>query len=171
MRDLEKFHGFLKESNQPKALQSSPGMFSDSSWSGTVFVYQPDQDSVVQVDKDAYNNCNTSSFISKFDDGNTVFTFTRSGSFYFVSGFDNNCKRNESLVVVVMADRSKTALGTNQSSPSPSPTPLTEAPFPPSPPPPTAPLSLLHHRRQAPCKPHHHQLLQSRKLIILPSST
>ncbi|KAG0485309.1 hypothetical protein HPP92_009185 [Vanilla planifolia] len=87
-----------------------------------LFVYQPDQDSVLQVDKDAYNNCNTSSFISKFDDGNTVFTFTRSGSFYFISGFDNNCKRNESLVVVVMADRSKTALGTNQSSPSPSPT-------------------------------------------------
>ncbi|KAG0485315.1 hypothetical protein HPP92_009394 [Vanilla planifolia] len=24
-----------QESNQPKALQSSPGMFSDSSWSGT----------------------------------------------------------------------------------------------------------------------------------------
>ncbi|KAH0436319.1 hypothetical protein IEQ34_026423 [Dendrobium chrysotoxum] len=71
-----------------------------------LFVYPPDKDSVLQVDKLAYNNCSTSSYIAKFDDGNTVFTFNTSGPFYFISGVEKNCIRNESLIVVVMADRS-----------------------------------------------------------------
>nr|XP_010923958.1 early nodulin-like protein 3 [Elaeis guineensis] len=84
-----------------------------------LFVYPPDQDSVVLVDANAYNSCDTSSFIDRFNDGNTVFTFTRSGPFYFISGNKENCQKNEKLVVVVMASRSNaTSLG-----PSPSPPP------------------------------------------------
>ncbi|XP_020598322.1 mavicyanin-like [Phalaenopsis equestris] len=71
-----------------------------------LFVYQPDQDSVLQVDKIAYKHCNTSSYIARFDDGNTVFTLNMSGPFYFISGVEGNCIRNESLIVVVMADKS-----------------------------------------------------------------
>ncbi|ONK61081.1 uncharacterized protein A4U43_C08F26060 [Asparagus officinalis] len=70
-----------------------------------LFVYPPDKDSVLQVTQDAYNTCNTSSFIHQFDDGNTVFTFHRSGPYYFISGKEANCRRNESMVVVVDADR------------------------------------------------------------------
>ncbi|CAL9760899.1 unnamed protein product [Musa acuminata subsp. burmannicoides] len=71
-----------------------------------LFAYLPDEDSVLLVDADAYNSCNTSSFVDFFNDGNTVFTFTRSGHFYFISGKKDNCDKNEKLVVVVMADRS-----------------------------------------------------------------
>ncbi|CAL9129542.1 unnamed protein product [Musa textilis] len=70
-----------------------------------LFVYLPDEDSVLLVNADAYNSCNTSSFVDFFNDGNTVFTFTRSSHFYFISGKKDNCDKNEKLVVVVMADR------------------------------------------------------------------
>ncbi|KAJ0983219.1 hypothetical protein J5N97_011474 [Dioscorea zingiberensis] len=93
-----------------------------------LFVYHPVQDSVLLVDEDAYKSCNTSSFIDVFDDGNTVFTLTHSGTFYFISGNHENCLKNESLVVVVMAER------TNASAPSPPPSPSVLAPPPPPPP-------------------------------------
>ncbi|XP_038987828.1 early nodulin-like protein 1 [Phoenix dactylifera] len=93
-----------------------------------LFVYLPDQDSVLVVDANAYNSCDTSSFIDRFDDGNTVFTFARSGSFYFISGSKENCQKNEKLVVVVMASRS------NGTSLAPSPSPVSSS-SPPAPPP------------------------------------
>ena len=101
-----------------------------------VFVYPPGRDSVLQVTQDAYSTCNTSSYIQRFDDGNTVFTFNRSGPHYFISGDDNNCLRNESMVVIVMADRSNRggSSGSNvapTTPPSPPPSPL-EVPPPPA---------------------------------------
>ncbi|CAL9042760.1 early nodulin-like protein 9 isoform X2 [Musa acuminata AAA Group] len=89
-----------------------------------LFVYLPDEDSVLLVDADAYNSCNTSSFVDFFNDGNTVFSFTRSGHFYFISGKKDNCDKNEKLVVVVMADRS------NSSSLAPAPLPASASPPP-----------------------------------------
>src|SRR4051812_34838534 len=80
-----------------------------------VFVYLPDVDSVLLVNETSYQNCDTSSAIDTFQDGNTVFVFTHSGHYHFISGNKDNCLKNESLVVVVMADRS------NKSSPAPSP--------------------------------------------------
>ncbi|KAM0952281.1 putative Phytocyanin domain, cupredoxin [Dioscorea sansibarensis] len=103
-------------------------MFIDFIGSVSVFVYPPDQDSVLLVDEAAYKTCNTSSYIDKFDDGNTVFTFTRSGEFYFISGNHENCLKNESLIVVVMASRSN---GTVATAPSPPPSPSSLAPPPP----------------------------------------
>ncbi|KAF8765533.1 hypothetical protein HU200_008465 [Digitaria exilis] len=38
----------------------------------------------------AYNACNTSSYVNKFDDGNTVFTFDHSGPFFFISGNESS---------------------------------------------------------------------------------
>lgn len=80
-----------------------------------VFVYQPNQDSVLYVTKDAYDSCNNESYISKYVDGHTVFRLNQSGPFHFISGVKDNCLKNEKLVVVVLADRS------NKTAPSPSP--------------------------------------------------
>ncbi|KZV56422.1 early nodulin-like protein 3 [Dorcoceras hygrometricum] len=90
-----------------------------------LFVYAGDQDSVLQVTKDDYTNCNTASPIAKYSDGHTVIKFNQSGPYYFISGVDDNCHKNEKLVVVVLADRSK------HSPPSPAPS-SEESPSPPS---------------------------------------
>jgi hypothetical protein len=76
------------------------------------FTYQAGNDSVLLVDKKAYDACDTNSPMDTFADGNTVFTFTRSGPYYFISGNKDNCNRNEKLIVVVMADRSTVDNGT-----------------------------------------------------------
>nr|CAB3478544.1 unnamed protein product [Digitaria exilis] len=70
------------------------------------FTYQPGNDSVLLVDQRAYDGCDTSAPMDRFADGNTVFTFTRSGPFYFISGNRDNCNRGEKLIVVVMGERS-----------------------------------------------------------------
>ncbi|GAB2277842.1 hypothetical protein Dimus_012545 [Dionaea muscipula] len=107
-----------------------------------LFVYSGSNDSVLRVTKEEYINCNTSSYIEKYSDGHTVFTFNQSGPFYFISGNKDNCLKNEKLVVVVLADRSKKT--TSPASPpslsaehAPSPAPMaTHSPPPPPPPPP-----------------------------------
>lgn len=103
-------------------------MFIDFIGSVSVFVYPPDQDSVLLVDEAAYKTCNTSSHIDIFDDGNTVFTLTRSSTFYFISGNHENCLKNESLIVVVMASRSNATIAI---APSPPPSPSLAPPPPP----------------------------------------
>jgi Plastocyanin-like domain len=99
----------------------------------TAFTYPANQDTVLLVDSNAYNSCDASSPIDRFADGNTVFTLTRSGPFYFISGNQDNCKKGEKLHIVVLANRSNST----GSAPSPSPSPPAEAPSsssPPSPP-------------------------------------
>ncbi|KAL2523790.1 early nodulin-like protein 7 [Abeliophyllum distichum] len=64
------------------------------------FKYQ--KDSVLVVNSADYLNCNTSNPFSKFDDGNTVFRFDRSGFFYFISGQSGHCKSGQRLIVRVM---------------------------------------------------------------------
>lgn len=76
------------------------------------FTYQPGNDSVLLVDKRSYDACDTSAPIDTFSDGSTVFTFTRSGAFYFVSGNKDNCNRNEKLIVVVMGEHEAIGNGT-----------------------------------------------------------
>ncbi|KAH6834792.1 early nodulin-like protein 9 [Perilla frutescens var. hirtella] len=71
-----------------------------------LFVYDANHDSVLHVTEDDYTNCNTASPLETFSDGNTVFQLNKSGPHYFISGVDENCRKNEKLVVVVMADRS-----------------------------------------------------------------
>ncbi|KAJ1703943.1 hypothetical protein LUZ63_003722 [Rhynchospora breviuscula] len=86
------------------------------------FTYPQGNDSVLVVDRDAYNTCNTSSYIKKFADGNSVFTFDRSGPFFFISGIEDNCLKKESLVVIVLANRtSKIDSQPSSSPPSTSP--------------------------------------------------
>ncbi|XP_016443145.1 early nodulin-like protein 6 [Nicotiana tabacum] len=59
-------------------------------------------DSVLEVTPADYLNCNTSNPISKFEDGDTVFKFNRSGFFYFISGHKNHCKSGQRLIIRVM---------------------------------------------------------------------
>ncbi|KAK9689125.1 hypothetical protein RND81_09G036800 [Saponaria officinalis] len=97
-----------------------------------LFVYQASSDSVLQVSKEDYTNCNTNSPISKFNDGHTLFNFNQSGPYYFISGSKDNCNKNEKLVVVVLADRT-TKTPSSPPSPAPSPTTTVASASPPSP--------------------------------------
>lgn len=54
------------------------------------------------VNSTDYLNCKTKNPIDKFDDGNTVFRFDRSGLFYFISGQSGHCKSGQKLVIRVM---------------------------------------------------------------------
>lgn len=54
------------------------------------------------VNSSDYEKCKTSNPISKFDDGNTVFQFERSGFFYFISGQPGHCKSGQRLIIRVM---------------------------------------------------------------------
>ncbi|KVH99075.1 Cupredoxin [Cynara cardunculus var. scolymus] len=84
-----------------------------------LFKYQGDKDSVLEVSKDDYNNCNTATPIAKHDDGHTVIKLDKSGPHYFISGVAEHCKHNEKVMVVVMADRSHKS--SSESPPSPAP--------------------------------------------------
>ncbi|KAF2314226.1 hypothetical protein GH714_024275 [Hevea brasiliensis] len=91
-----------------------------------LFVYKPDQDSVLQVTKEDYDNCTTTAALATFNDGHTVFTFNRSGPFYFISGNKENCLKSEKMVVIVLADRSNHSSNTNVTSAASSPAPAGE---------------------------------------------
>ena len=88
---------------------------------GAVFVYPNDRDSVLLVDPADYNACNTSSYVTRFDDGDTVFVLDHSGAFFFISGVEANCRANEKLIVMVVG-------GAGAPGGSPSPTPSAPAP-------------------------------------------
>ncbi|KAE8732172.1 Early nodulin-like protein 3 [Hibiscus syriacus] len=88
-----------------------------------VFSYSSNDDSVLNVTREAYENCNTESPTTKYTDGHTVFSLGHSGPYYFISGNKDNCVKNEKLVVVVMAD---------QRNRSPPPLGSTELPSPPA---------------------------------------
>ncbi|CAL5196762.1 unnamed protein product [Lathyrus oleraceus] len=82
-----------------------------------VFKYNKGSDSVLEVNKEAYDKCNKTNPINKFEDGNTEFTLDRSGPFYFISGNDKNCEKGQKLTLVVISPRGHTP----KSAPSPSP--------------------------------------------------
>ncbi|PIN00538.1 hypothetical protein CDL12_26955 [Handroanthus impetiginosus] len=88
-----------------------------------LFKYKKGSDSVLVVNKDDYDKCNTTNPILKLDNGNSVFKFDRSGPFYFISGYKQNCDQGQKLTIVVLAERNCPTL--------PPPTPsLTAAPSP-----------------------------------------
>ncbi|CAL5041302.1 unnamed protein product [Urochloa decumbens] len=100
-----------------------------------LFVYPKETDSVLLVEPAAYNACNASSYLKKFDDGNTVVTLDRSGPFFFISGNEANCRANEKLIVVVLADRTPPGApptAPTMSPPSPSPMPPSPSATPPA---------------------------------------
>ncbi|KAI4322957.1 hypothetical protein L6164_022602 [Bauhinia variegata] len=92
-----------------------------------VFKYNKGSDSVLEVSKDDYEKCNTKNPIKKFDDGNSEFTFDRSGPFYFISGKDGNCGKGQKLIVVVLSTKQQTP----PKAPSPGSQPPSVTPSPP----------------------------------------
>ena len=59
-------------------------------------------DSVLVVDREDYNKCETSKPVREFIDGNTTFRFDRFGFFYFISGLKEHCEAGQKLIVRVM---------------------------------------------------------------------
>ncbi|KAF5748117.1 early nodulin-like protein 1 [Tripterygium wilfordii] len=70
-----------------------------------VWKYESGKDSVLQVTREAYLSCNTSSPIDEYKDGNTKVTLDRSGPFYFISGTNGHCEKGQKMIVVVLSPR------------------------------------------------------------------
>nr|CAD1823146.1 unnamed protein product [Ananas comosus var. bracteatus] len=86
-----------------------------------VWKYDKEKDSVIQVTREDYLSCNTSSPIAEHKDGATAVNLARSGAYYFVSGAEGACEKGEKVIVVVMAERRRGA----GLAPAPAPTPTT----------------------------------------------
>ncbi|MQL99831.1 hypothetical protein Taro_032562, partial [Colocasia esculenta] len=86
-----------------------------------VFRYRPRDDSVLVVSMQDFDACDTTRPIRKFDNGDTIFQFDRSGPFFFISGVPGRCQAGQKLEVVVMSSRRRP----------PVPPPPTAAPSPP----------------------------------------
>ncbi|KAE8668188.1 hypothetical protein F3Y22_tig00112344pilonHSYRG00151 [Hibiscus syriacus] len=90
------------------------------------FKYKKGSDSVLLVAKEDYFACNTKSPVQSLTEGDSIFTFDRSGPFFFITGNADNCNKGQKLIVVVMAVRHKPP---QQQPPSASPSPPeTDAP-------------------------------------------
>ncbi|KAL9383331.1 hypothetical protein Peur_023654 [Populus x canadensis] len=72
-----------------------------------VFKYNKGSDSVLRVTKDDYSSCNTKKPLKTMDSGSSVFQFDKSGPFFFISGNEDNCRKGQKLIVVVLAVRKK----------------------------------------------------------------
>ncbi|XP_020106048.1 early nodulin-like protein 2 [Ananas comosus] len=84
-----------------------------------VFKYKKGEDSVLVVREEDFDKCNVSNPVERRDTGSSVFTFDRSGPFFFISGVEEKCLKGEKLVVVVLAVRSKSPVTPAPTSPSP----------------------------------------------------
>ncbi|KAI3502104.1 hypothetical protein L1887_30135 [Cichorium endivia] len=102
-----------------------------------VFKYKKGMDSVLVVNEEAYHNCNKTDPKETLNDGNSVFKFTRSGPFFFISGHDGKCENGEKLVIIVMAVSHRTHFVHSTAAP---PTPASARPTK-TPAPPTVPAS------------------------------
>ncbi|KAK9947216.1 hypothetical protein M0R45_012648 [Rubus argutus] len=82
-----------------------------------VWKYDSAKDSVLLVTKEDYVNCNTSSPIQQYKDGETKIVLDKSGPFYFISGTKDHCEKGQKLIVVVLSQRNRPSAV----SPAPSP--------------------------------------------------
>ncbi|KAH9650618.1 polyphosphatidylinositol phosphatase [Citrus sinensis] len=69
------------------------------------FKYKKGSDSVLLVNKDDYDSCNTKKPLLKLDSGDSEFKLDRSGPFYFISGNHDHCQKGQKLIVVVLHER------------------------------------------------------------------
>ncbi|XP_023743680.1 early nodulin-like protein 1 [Lactuca sativa] len=98
-----------------------------------VFKYKKGMDSVLVVNEEAYHNCNKTDPKETLNDGYSVFKFTRSGPFFFISGHDGKCENGEKLWIVVMAVSHRTHTVHSTAAP-PTPASATLPPTTPAPP-------------------------------------
>lgn len=59
-------------------------------------------DSVLLVERSDYEDCNVKNPMLKFDDGNTVYEFDKSGFVYFISGKPKHCQAGQKMIIRVM---------------------------------------------------------------------
>ncbi|CAN6970243.1 unnamed protein product [Brassica rapa subsp. trilocularis] len=97
-----------------------------------VWKYDGEKDSVLQVTKDAYINCNTTNPAASYSNGDTKVKLERSGPFFFISGSKSNCVQGEKLHIVVMSSRGGFFTGGSAPSPAPSPALLEAQAVPPA---------------------------------------
>ncbi|KAF8663285.1 hypothetical protein HU200_055895 [Digitaria exilis] len=95
-----------------------------------VFRYNKDVDAVLVVTPSHYDACNTTDPTLRLAGGDSRFTFTASGPYFFISADEGRCKAGERLIVVVLAVRN------NNNTPSPSLSPPKSSSSSPQPPPP-----------------------------------
>ncbi|KAK9130367.1 hypothetical protein Sjap_010854 [Stephania japonica] len=69
-----------------------------------VWKYSSD-DSVLQVSRKDYLNCDVSSPIAEYRDGNAKIVLTRSGHHYFISGAEGHCEKGQKMIVVVLSEK------------------------------------------------------------------
>ncbi|EXB86670.1 Early nodulin-like protein 1 [Morus notabilis] len=81
-----------------------------------VWKYDGEKDWVVQVSKEDYLSCNSSSPIEEYKDGQTKVKLNKAGPYYFISGAKGHCEKGQKLIVVVLSPRHRYAI-----SPAPSP--------------------------------------------------
>ncbi|KAF5181515.1 Early nodulin-like protein [Thalictrum thalictroides] len=86
-----------------------------------VWKYNAKDDSVLQVTRNDYANCNISSPIAQFNDGDTKLKLDKAGPYYFISGAKGHCEQGQKMIVVVMSPRSR-----KQPMISPAPSPVSE---------------------------------------------
>lgn len=72
-------------------------------WLFKYLVFKYKKDSVMEVSKQDYEECNSNrpGFFS--NSGKTVFTLDRSGFFYFISGAMGHCDKGQRMIVWVIA--------------------------------------------------------------------
>jgi hypothetical protein len=85
----------------------------------TVWKYDGQKDSVLQVTKEAYAACNTTNPIEEYKDGNTKVKLDKSGPFYFISGAEGHCEKGQKIVVVVLSQKHKQVGYVGSPAPSP----------------------------------------------------
>lgn len=88
----------------------------------SVFRYEAGKDSVLQVTREAYEKCNTTSPKATYTDGNTKVKLDQTGPVYFISGTEGHCQKGQKLRLVVVSPR------VSASSPAPSPSELNDGP-------------------------------------------
>ncbi|KAG7618070.1 Cupredoxin [Arabidopsis thaliana x Arabidopsis arenosa] len=70
-----------------------------------VFKYEAGKDSVLQVTREAYEKCNTTSPKASYTDGNTKVKLDQAGPVYFISGTEGHCQKGQKLRLVVITPR------------------------------------------------------------------
>ncbi|KEH42900.1 putative cupredoxin [Medicago truncatula] len=66
-----------------------------------LFLYPPSQDSLIQVTQESYKSCNTKDPILYMNNGNSLFNITSHGDFYFTSGENGHCQKNQKIHISV----------------------------------------------------------------------
>ncbi|KAF5204832.1 Early nodulin-like protein [Thalictrum thalictroides] len=86
--------------------------------------YNPDKDSVLQVNRKDYLTCNTSNPMVKYHNETTMILFDRSGPLFFISGAKGHCEQGQKMIVVVLSEIHTFKGKRKGISPAPSPSPI-----------------------------------------------